>query len=107
MPEPVRIIPLGGLCEVGKNMTVIEYGDDILVVDVGVAFPEAEQFGNLRIPNNQFHPAIEYEHAVFHVFERDAHHLAASLQLGGALLDDLFQLQRFRAGKTGDSAWAA
>jgi len=50
--EKVRIIPLGGLGEVGKNMTVLEYGDDIIIVDVGVAFPDAEQPGvDLIIPD--------------------------------------------------------
>ena len=36
----VRIIPLGGMGEVGKNMIVYEYGNDIIIVDVGVGFPE-------------------------------------------------------------------
>ena len=39
MKEKLKIIPLGGLNEIGKNMTVIEYGNDIVVVDCGVAFP--------------------------------------------------------------------
>jgi ribonuclease J len=41
----LRIIPLGGLGEVGKNMTVYEYGDDIVVVDAGLAFPRDEHLG--------------------------------------------------------------
>ncbi len=46
----------------------------------------------MPIPSNEFHLTIEYEHSVLHVFERDTHHFAAPLQFGGALLDDLFQL---------------
>ena len=38
---PLRIIPLGGIGEVGKNMTVFEYGNDMIVVDCGTYFPES------------------------------------------------------------------
>ena len=41
----LRIIPLGGLGEVGKNMTVYEYGKDILIVDTGIMFPENDMLG--------------------------------------------------------------
>jgi len=41
----LRIIPLGGFGEVGKNMTVYEYGDDILIVDTGIMFPENDMLG--------------------------------------------------------------
>ena len=41
----LRIIPLGGMQEIGKNMTLFEYGNDIIIVDVGVAFPEESMLG--------------------------------------------------------------
>ncbi len=41
----LRIVPLGGLHEIGKNMTVIEYGDDIIIIDCGMAFPDNEMLG--------------------------------------------------------------
>ncbi|RAF17706.1 RNase J family beta-CASP ribonuclease, partial [Burkholderia multivorans] len=44
-PEAVRIVALGGLGEVGRNMTVFEYHGKILIVDAGVLVPEEEQPG--------------------------------------------------------------
>lgn len=41
----LKVIPLGGLKEIGKNMTVFEYGDDIIVVDAGIMFPEEDLLG--------------------------------------------------------------
>ena len=41
MAEKLKIISLGGLNEIGKNLTVYEYGGDIIVVDCGMGFPDA------------------------------------------------------------------
>lgn len=43
--NPLKIIPLGGLSEIGKNMTAIEYGNDIIVIDCGTIFPEGDMLG--------------------------------------------------------------
>lgn len=49
---PVRIIPLGGLGEIGKNMTVIECANDMFIIDCGLAFPDADMLGvDLVIPD--------------------------------------------------------
>lgn len=50
--EKVKIIPLGGLGEIGKNITVIECDDEIVVIDCGIAFPDEEMYGvDLIIPD--------------------------------------------------------
>lgn len=41
----IKIIPLGGLGEIGKNMTVIEYEDEIMIIDCGMAFPDGDLYG--------------------------------------------------------------
>ena len=52
MNLPLRIIPIGGLGEIGKNMLAVEYGDDIIIVDCGVQFPSEDMLGvDLIIPD--------------------------------------------------------
>ncbi len=51
----LKIIPLGGLEEIGKNLTVFEYKDDIIVLDCGVAFPDEDMLGiDLVIPDMSY-----------------------------------------------------
>jgi ribonuclease J len=53
--KKLRIVPLGGLGEIGKNMMTVEYGEDILIVDTGIMFPENDMLGvDYIIPDFQY-----------------------------------------------------
>jgi ribonuclease J len=54
-PGNIRIVPLGGVEEIGKNMTAIEYGDDIIVIDAGIQFKTEETPGiDYMLPNTKY-----------------------------------------------------
>jgi len=53
--QNLRIIPLGGLNEVGRNMTIFEYDQDIIIIDMGLQFPEEDMPGiDYIIPNTAY-----------------------------------------------------
>lgn len=53
--KSLRIVPLGGLEEIGRNMTAFEYGNDIIIVDCGLMFPEEEMMGiDFIVPNIEY-----------------------------------------------------
>ena len=52
MASKLKIIPLGGLGEIGKNLTIYEYGKDMFLVDCGMGFPDQDLYGvDLVIPD--------------------------------------------------------
>ncbi len=70
--ENIRLIPLGGLGEVGKNMMVVEYGDDIIIIDCGLMFPDDEMFGvDLVIPDTGY--LTDKKHRIHGIFITHGH----------------------------------
>lgn len=72
LEERVKVIPLGGLGEVGKNMTVFEYGEDIIIVDVGLGFPTQDMPGvDLVIPDVSY--LLDKVHRIRAIFLTHGH----------------------------------
>ena len=54
-PDTIRVVPLGGVEEVGRNMTAVEYGDDIVVIDCGIQFTDTDTPGvDYILPNTKY-----------------------------------------------------
>ena len=78
MAEKLKIIPLGGLDEIGKNITVLEYGKDMIVVDCGVGFPEEDMYGvDLVIPDFSYLVANQNKLRGFFITHGHADHIGS------------------------------
>ena len=65
MKEKLRVIPLGGLGEIGKNMMVLEYNNEAIIIDCGVMFPREEHVGvDIIIPNFEYLRKIKKINAI-------------------------------------------
>lgn len=72
MAEKLKIISLGGLNEIGKNLTVYEYGNDIVVVDCGMGFPDDDMYGiDVVIPDVSY--LIKNQHKLRGIFITHGH----------------------------------
>ena len=70
--QKLKVIPLGGLGEIGKNMTAIEYDDELIVIDCGISFPDESMYGvDLIIPDISY--LIENESKIKGIFITHGH----------------------------------
>jgi ribonuclease J len=112
MSKLLRIVPLGGLGEVGKNMMAIEYGENILVIDTGIMFPENDMLGiDYIIPDFRYlqdkvskiraiivtHGHEDHTGAIRHVLE-----LVQAPIYATELTRGLLEVKLSRSGKLGD-----
>ena len=112
MSNYLRIVPLGGLGEVGKNMMAIEYGENILIIDTGIMFPENDMLGiDYIIPDFRFlqdkvskirgiivtHGHEDHTGAIRHVLD-----LVQAPIYATGLTRGLLEVKLARSGKLGD-----
>jgi ribonuclease J len=112
MGKLLRIVPLGGLGEVGKNMMAIEYGENILVIDTGIMFPENDMLGiDYIIPDFRYlqdkvskiraiivtHGHEDHTGAIRHVLD-----LVQAPIYATELTRGLLEVKLSRSGKIGD-----
>lgn len=61
-PDTVRVVPIGGVGEIGKNCTVVEFGEDAVIIDCGLTFPDAEHLGvDLILPDFAYLRQIQHK----------------------------------------------
>ena len=91
--ENLKIIPLGGLLEIGKNITVFEYGNEIVLVDCGLEFPEDDMLGvDLVIPDTTYiEKNITKEDIVTELEYFDAYKGEGSVVFSPYILLDVFK----------------